>query len=115
MRTQRGFTIIELMVALTLAAILMTLAIPAFRDVGLSSQLRSVSSEFIAATHLARSEAIKQNAVVKLCVSWMGEGLIDSPSGHDVAAKEQLYHSRCSQSLAKIALNSDLPLASFVR
>ncbi len=66
---QRGFTMVEMMVALALAALLMTLAVPTFREVGLSGQLRSASSELIASTRFARSEAIKQNAVIRLCVS----------------------------------------------
>jgi len=69
MSKQRGFTIIELMVTVTLAAVLMTLAVPSMRDVGLSGQLRSVSNDLLASTRFARSEAIKQNAVVRLCVS----------------------------------------------
>jgi type IV fimbrial biogenesis protein FimT len=69
---QLGFTMIEMMLALALAAVLMTVAVPTFREVGLSGQLRSISSELIASTRFARSEAIKQNAVIKLCVSSNG-------------------------------------------
>lgn len=72
MRKQQGFTIVELMVVVTLAAVLMTLAVPSFREVGLSGQLRSASNDLIVSTRLARSEAIKQNAVVRLCVSSNG-------------------------------------------
>jgi type IV fimbrial biogenesis protein FimT len=65
----RGFTLIELMVALSVLAMLMFMAVPSFRDAGLPGQLRSVANDLVGATQLARSEAIKRNAVVTLCVS----------------------------------------------
>ena len=65
----RGFTLVELMVALSVLAVLMMMAVPSFRDAGLPSQLRSVANALVGATQLARSEAIKRNAVVTLCVS----------------------------------------------
>jgi type IV fimbrial biogenesis protein FimT len=69
---QPGFTLIELMVAITIIAILLAMAVPSFSDAGLSSQLRSVANELVGATQLARSEAIKRNATVTLCVSANG-------------------------------------------
>jgi len=65
----RGFTLLELMVAISVLAILSLIAVPSFRDAGLPSQLRSVANNLVGATQLARSEAIKRNAVVTLCVS----------------------------------------------
>jgi type IV fimbrial biogenesis protein FimT len=66
---QRGFTIVELMVSLTLMSMLIYMAVPAFRDAGLPSQLRAIANGMVAATQVARSEAIKRNATVTLCVS----------------------------------------------
>jgi type IV fimbrial biogenesis protein FimT len=66
---QRGVTLVELMVALGLLALLMMFAVPSFRDAGLPSQLRSVANDLVGASQLARSEAIKRDAVVTLCVS----------------------------------------------
>jgi len=68
-RMQRGFTIVELMVSLTLMSMLIYMAVPAFRDAGLPSQLRAIANGMVAATQVARSEAIKRNATVTLCVS----------------------------------------------
>ncbi|MDV7210382.1 GspH/FimT family pseudopilin [Azotobacter beijerinckii] len=64
-----GFTLVELMVALAVLAILLGVAIPSFSDVSLSSKLRSLANELAASATLGRSEAIKRNAVVTLCAS----------------------------------------------
>jgi len=66
---QHGFTLVELMVALAVLAILLGVAIPSFSDVSLSSKLRSLANELAASATLGRSEAIKRNAVVTLCAS----------------------------------------------
>lgn len=66
---QRGFTLIEMMVAIAVAVILAMIAVPSFRDASLSSQLRSVANDFVASANFARSEAIKRGATVTLCVS----------------------------------------------
>jgi type IV fimbrial biogenesis protein FimT len=68
-RADAGFTLIEMMVAIAIMAILLAIAVPSFREAGLSSELRSFSSDLLASANLARSEAIKRNAPVTLCVS----------------------------------------------
>lgn len=65
----RGVTLIELMVAVGLLAIIMTAAVPAFDSVILSNRLTGYSTEFIATVQAARSEAIKRNQRVVICVS----------------------------------------------
>ncbi len=67
-----GFTTVELMVSVTIMAILLGVAIPSFQDASLNSQLRSMANNLVASSHLARSEAFKRNAVVTLCVSSNG-------------------------------------------
>ncbi len=67
--SNRGFTLIEMMITITVAAMLLMIAVPSFRNASLSSQLRSAASDFIASSNLARSEAIKRGSPVTLCVS----------------------------------------------
>jgi type IV fimbrial biogenesis protein FimT len=68
-----GFTIIELMVALAVLAILVTLIAPNFNDATLSARLNGFASSLVASAQVARSEAIKRNATIALCTSTDGE------------------------------------------
>jgi type IV fimbrial biogenesis protein FimT len=56
------------MVTVALIAILATVAAPSFNEAILSNKLKSIASDFNASVQLGRSEAIKRNSTVKLCV-----------------------------------------------
>jgi type IV fimbrial biogenesis protein FimT len=68
-RARAGFTLIELMVTLSIASVLAFLAAPSFREIVVSNRVAAYGTDFIASARLARSEAIKRNAVVTLCAS----------------------------------------------
>lgn len=61
-----GFTLIELMVTIAVAAILATLAAPSFREYIVSQRIKNASFDLITALTLTRSEAITRNADVDL-------------------------------------------------
>lgn len=69
----RGFTLIELMVAIMVLSILLGIAVPSFRDAALGSRLTGYANDLVAGVQIARSEAIKRNAVVSLCPSSDGD------------------------------------------
>lgn len=68
----RGFTLIELLVGVSIVAILMAVAVPSFSTSRLNSQLRASANGLLASANLARSEAIKRGANVRMCVSANG-------------------------------------------
>lgn len=66
---RNGFTLIELMIAIAVMAILLGVAVPSFNDAVLGSKLGSYANNFVASVNMARSEAIKRNVKVMLCAS----------------------------------------------
>jgi type IV fimbrial biogenesis protein FimT len=64
-----GMTFIELLATLSIAAILMTLAVPSFDSMLQTNRLATLSNTFLINLHLARSESIKRNTRVALCKS----------------------------------------------
>lgn len=68
----RGVTLVELIVALAIAAILMAIALPSFQGTLRSSRVAGATNQFIAAVVLARSEAIKNTRGAGVCASANG-------------------------------------------
>ena len=66
---QRGFTLIELMVTLSVAAILLTVAVPNFQIFVMNNRMATQANDLITALNLARSEAVKRAANVTVCAS----------------------------------------------
>ncbi len=62
----RGFTIMELMMVLTISAILASFALPGLRDMVARTRLKTAASDLHTALTLARSEAIKRNGTVTI-------------------------------------------------
>ncbi len=68
-----GFTIVELMITIAVAAVILTLGVPSFQGLMERNQLTSNINRFISSLALARSEAIKRNQRVVLCPSNNGD------------------------------------------
>lgn len=117
MKTQTGFTIIELMIVVALVAVLLTIGIPGFQGMVQDNRRASASVEMVSALQAARSEAIKQNQAVTLCptadntncsggnaweIGWMTFIDEDEDGAHD--ASEDLLNT--GSPLAAIAVSS---------
>lgn len=68
-RVSMGFTIIELMLAIAVFAVVTTVAIPSFNSFIERNQLTTSINNFAAALAVARSEAIKRKQSVSVCTS----------------------------------------------
>lgn len=79
-RRAAGFTLIELLVAITIAAILLALAAPSFEDAGVSGKVSDIATKVAVTANTARSEAIKRNGRVVMCVSTDGASCAGSGS-----------------------------------
>jgi type IV fimbrial biogenesis protein FimT len=69
---QRGFTLIELMVTIAVAAILLAIATPSFTSIINSNRLTSASNEMVATLQAARMEAVRLNTAVNVCAGCDG-------------------------------------------
>jgi type IV fimbrial biogenesis protein FimT len=69
MRLQRGFTLLELMVTLAVAAILFSVAVPGFQSMVQRNRVITYTNDFIATVNFARSEAIRTGSPVSICAS----------------------------------------------
>ncbi len=64
-----GFTLIELIITLAVAAILITVAGPNFLTFIKNNRLTAQANSMVGSLQLARSEAVKRNATVTICRS----------------------------------------------
>lgn len=63
----RGFTLVELLVSMTVLVILITIAVPSFYSLIQNNQARALGNSVATALNFARSEAIKRNTAVQVC------------------------------------------------
>jgi len=68
-RLQSGFTIIELMVVITVLAVLLGVGVPSFQTTIQGNRITTSANDVVAALQFARSEAVRRGVNVTLCSS----------------------------------------------
>ena len=58
MTRSKGFTLIELMVTISIAAILMAIAVPSFQNISANNALKSTTRDLVSSINTARSQSI---------------------------------------------------------
>lgn len=67
--SQRGLTLIELMITLSIAAILLAIGVPSFQRLILDQRLTGSANELLSGLAISRSEAIRLNTRLRFCLS----------------------------------------------
>jgi type IV fimbrial biogenesis protein FimT len=66
MKKTAGFTLIELIVTMVVAAILAMVAVPRFKDMIVNNRATAQANNFLTALTLARSEAVKRRETIRV-------------------------------------------------
>lgn len=69
MKHHDGFSLIELMVTLAVAAILLSVGVPSFAEFIRNNRLAAGTNNLVAAMQVARAEAIRRGEPITLCAS----------------------------------------------
>lgn len=80
---QSGFTIVEIVVTLTVAGIILAMAVPSFRDLMSNSRQTTTTNNLIASISYARSEAVRRAQTVSIVANgtWQGGWTIVDQAG----------------------------------
>lgn len=68
-RRYRGFSLPELLVALSVAAVMVSFAVPSYRELAAGSRMSSATNLLVAHLNAARTEAVTRGVPVAVCVS----------------------------------------------
>lgn len=107
----RGFTLIELMVALVVLAVLASIALPSFRTFIGEQRLKAASFELQSALLLARSEAIKRGMAGSVAVSAADNK--NWAAGWTIAAGAQTLARQGSFEQVLIVESADAPSVTY--
>lgn len=106
-RTLRGITLIELMMALVVGAILVAVGAPFFGDYIMNSRLRENGNLLLAEALIAQSEAIKRNGPVRLSTTAAGVIQVADMSGTDpVVLRERQTHASIALTAANLTFGA---------
>jgi type IV fimbrial biogenesis protein FimT len=117
---QTGFTVIELMVTISIAAIMMAIAVPSFQSFLLNSRLTGHTNDLVLALAYAKSEAVKRGANVTVCPSddeatcsgdWEDGWIVATAAGEVLQVHTAYTGTICGSATAINFRNSGFPVA----
>ena len=119
-----GFSLIELMIAISVAAILFGIAVPQFSTLTQNARISSARNGLFTAFQLARTEAITRRAHVVVCASadgescsgaWVGGVLVflDTNRNRQHESSERLLTQFTPDAFKNLAVNGGRRLTSF--
>ena len=106
--TQSGFTLVELLITITIATILMSIGIPSYKYVTTSNRVSGEINALLADMQFARYEAVKEGLTTQICptaaggttctatATWSGGWIVLSGAG--LVLRRQLPFSSFSSS-----------------
>ncbi len=79
----KGFTLIELAIAIAILAILLRVAVPSFKAMIANNRIATQTNEFVSDIAHARAEAVRRNQKVSICKSNTGTSCVTGASWKD--------------------------------
>ena len=98
-------TLIELMIGLAIAAILLMLAAPSYRDFIANTNVRNAAENTVAGLRLAHAEAVKRNAPVQFSLV-AGGWSVDEIDPSDGSVENAVQSYKYSEGAAKASIDS---------
>lgn len=78
MQQKSGFTLIELMITIAIAAILITIAVPGFKSFISGNRMTTLANELVTELMVAKAEAVRRNASISICIKSSGSNVCNN-------------------------------------
>jgi len=105
-----GFTLVEMMIAITVLGILSAVALPSLTDLVRGQRVKTASSDVYASLIYARSEAIKRAAnvtIVPNTTDWAAGWKVKDDLGNDLKVQDAIAGVTVSPAAATITFRRD--------